>query len=39
MQRLEEALEKLDEDMAANATNSAKLGELLGTKKKVGAAL
>ena len=32
---LEEALEKLDEDMAANATNSVKLGELLEEKKKV----
>ena len=32
---LEETLEKLDEDMAVNATNSVKLGELLEEKKKV----
>ena len=32
---LEEELEKLDEDMASNATNSAKLCELLETKKKM----
>lgn len=32
---LEEKLEKLDADMAANATNSVKLGELLGEKEKV----
>ena len=31
---LEEKLEKLDADMAANATNSVKLGELLGEKEK-----
>ena len=36
---LEEKLEKLDEQMAANATNSVKLGELLKEKEETEQAL
>lgn len=36
---LEETIEKLDGDMAANATNSAKLGELMAEKEKAESAL
>ena len=36
---LEEKLEKLDADMAANATNSVKLGELMQEKEQTEAAL